>query len=154
MLVKEIGMMVSRRARVTYGRQSMDEVDLQGVTDNIPGINYVQVDLGRAITYEEVRRHAPVTFIGNDVRVKFFEGKDPLGKTVDIEGRPGTDHLFIADQKGTRYIDCSKEPVSYFRNFVADVRDRTETAMTQAHVFTVCRLALDAQAKATRIGFA
>ena len=30
----------------------------------------------------------------------------------------------------------------------ADVRDRTETAMRQAHVFTVCRLALEAQARA------
>jgi putative ABC transport system permease protein len=88
MLVKEIGMMVSRRARLSHKGISMEEVDLQGITDNIPGINYVQVDLGRAITYEEVRRHAPVTFIGNDVRTKFFEGKDPLGKIIDIEGRP------------------------------------------------------------------
>jgi len=31
---------------------------------------------------------------------------------------------------------------------VADVRDRTETAMAQRHVFTVCRLALEAQAAA------
>ena len=76
-----------------------------------------------------------------------------MRKYVDVEGRPGTDHLFFADQKGTRYIDCSKEPVSYFKNFIADVRDRTETAMTQQHVFTTCRLALEAQAKATRIGF-
>ena len=87
-LVKDIGMMVQRRARVAYERQAMEEVSLQGVTDNIPAINYVQVEVGRAITYEEVRRHAPVAFIGNDVRVKFFEGKDPLGKTVEIEGRP------------------------------------------------------------------
>lgn len=81
-------------------------------------------------------------------------GTIELRKYVDIEGRPGTDHLFMADQKGTRYIDCSKEPISYFRRFAADVRDRTETAMTQQHVFTVCRLALDAQARATRTGFA
>jgi predicted dehydrogenase len=74
-----------------------------------------------------------------------------MRKYVDIEGRPGTDHLFFADQKGTRYIDCSNEPVSYFRRFAADVRDRTETAMTQAHVFTVCRLALEAQARARKV---
>jgi len=59
----------------------------------------------------------------------------------------------MANQSGTRYIDCSKEPVSYFRNFAADVRDRSETAMAQSHVFTVCRLALEAQATAARIGF-
>ena len=87
-LVKEIGMMASRRARVTFKQQAMEEVDIQGVTDNIPGINYVQVDIGRSFTYEEVRRHAAVTFIGNDLRNKFFEGQDPIGKTIDIEGRP------------------------------------------------------------------
>ena len=34
-----------------------------------------------------------------------------------------------------------------FPRLVADVRDRTETAMSQNHVFTVCRLALQAQAQ-------
>ncbi len=87
-LVKEIGMMTSRRARLTYKRETAEDVDLQGITDNIPEINYVQVDAGRAITYEEVRRHAPVTFIGNDIRNKFFEGVDPMGKTINVEGRP------------------------------------------------------------------
>jgi hypothetical protein len=80
------------------------------------------------------------------------EGYIELRKYIDIEGRSGTDHLFMADHKGTRYIDCSKEPVTYFRRFIADVRDRSETAMSQRHVFTVCRLALDAQAKAKRVG--
>jgi predicted dehydrogenase len=82
------------------------------------------------------------------------EGYIEMRKYLDIEGRPGTDHLFMADHKGTRHIDCSQEPVTYFSRFIADVRDRSETAMTQAHVFTVCRLALAAQAKATRIGAA
>jgi predicted dehydrogenase len=80
------------------------------------------------------------------------EGYIELRKYVDIEGRAGADHLFMANQKGTRYIDCSNEPISYFRRFAADVRDRTETAMPQSHVLTVCRLALEAQARAQRIG--
>jgi len=88
-LLKDIGMQASRRAkRVSYKGASMEDVNLQGVTDNIPAINNVQVGLGRAITYEEVRRHAPVAFIGNDLRTKFFEGQDPIGKTVSIEGDP------------------------------------------------------------------
>jgi predicted dehydrogenase len=76
------------------------------------------------------------------------EGYIELRKNIDIEGRPGTQHLFMANHAGTRYIDASREPVSYFRRFIADVRDRTETAMTQEHVFTVCELALAAQARA------
>ena len=76
------------------------------------------------------------------------EGTIELRKYVDLAGRPGTDHLFLADQAGVRYIGCGNRPWSYFRRFAADVRDRTETAMPQEHVFTVCRLALEAQAKA------
>ena len=66
-------------------------------------------------------------------------------KYVDIAGRPGTDHVFIADKAGTRYLDGSKEPLTYFARFIADVRDRTATAMPQEHVFEVTRLALAAQ---------
>ncbi len=73
-----------------------------------------------------------------------------LRKYVDIAGREGTDHLFLVDGAGTRHIDCAALPVTYFRDFAADVANRTETAMKQDHAFTVCRLALEAQAGATR----
>lgn len=79
------------------------------------------------------------------------EGYIELRKYIDIEGRPGTGHLFMADRGGTSHIDCSAEPVTYFRDFLADVRDRTERTMTQDHVWTVCRLALAAQSGADRV---
>jgi putative ABC transport system permease protein len=87
-LLKDVGMMASRQARVSYKTDSVLGVDVEGVTDNIAVINNVQVELGRAITYEEVRRHAPVVYIGNDLRTRFFEGRDPLGKFIEIEGMP------------------------------------------------------------------
>ena len=72
------------------------------------------------------------------------EGSIELRKYVDIEGRSGTDHLFLCDRQGTRHIDCSNEPITFFRKLIQDVQDRSETAITHAHTFTVCRLALDA----------
>lgn len=78
------------------------------------------------------------------------EGTIELRKYVDIEGRAGGDHLFIADRAGTRYIDCSAHALPFFERFTADVRDRTETAMTQRHVFETMRLALEAQRVASR----
>jgi len=87
-LLSALGMMASRNARVGYKGVSQESVQIQGVTDNIPTINNVQVDLGRGITYEEVRRHATVAFIGADLRNKFFADVDPIGKTVSVEGRP------------------------------------------------------------------
>jgi putative ABC transport system permease protein len=80
--------MASRQARVSCKGDSVLGVDVQGITDNIPAINNVQVEVGRGVTYEEVRRHAQVAFIGNDLRTRFFEGRDPLGKFIEIEGVP------------------------------------------------------------------
>lgn len=79
------------------------------------------------------------------------EGTIELRKNLDIEGRPGTDHLFMSDRSDTRYIHCQDKRITYFADFARDCRDRTETAMSQRHVFTVCRLALEAQAQAERI---
>jgi putative ABC transport system permease protein len=87
-LLKDIGMMTWRRGRVSAMGSSEEGVDIQGVTEAIPEITNVQVGTGRAITYEEVRRHARVAFIGNDLRVKFFEGREAVGKTIQVEGNP------------------------------------------------------------------
>src|SRR5260370_27454170 len=85
--VKGLGMTASRQARVSYKGISTMGVDLQGVTEDIAAINNVQVDAGHSITSEETRRHAPVAFIGNDLKNRFSDGVEPIGKTLQIEGR-------------------------------------------------------------------
>ena len=77
------------------------------------------------------------------------EGYIELRKYVDVEGREGTDHLFLVNNGLSRYIDCSSVPLTYFRDLAADVRERTERAMSFEHAATVTRLALQAQAIAT-----
>lgn len=80
------------------------------------------------------------------------EGTIELRKTIDVEGRPGGNHLILVDRRGTRHIDCEGLPLDYFDAFVHDVRTREQTAMPQAHVFEVCRLSLQAQQHAVRLG--
>ena len=80
------------------------------------------------------------------------EGYIELRKYVDIAGRPGTNHLFLVDNKETRYVDCSDAGLPYYPDLIADVLDRTERAMTEAHCFKVMELALRAEATATRLG--
>ena len=87
-MVHDVGMMTSRQTRVSYKGNTIEGVDVDGITDNIPAINNVQVGIGRGITYDEVRRHAAVAFIGNDLYTRFFEGQDPVGKTISVEGNP------------------------------------------------------------------
>src|SRR5690606_26258477 len=79
------------------------------------------------------------------------EGYIELRKYIDIAGREGADHLFLSNRAGTRHVDASGEPLTYFRNFLADARDRTSTAMPDGHALTVTRLAIEAQAAATTL---
>jgi predicted dehydrogenase len=80
------------------------------------------------------------------------DGYIEVRKNIDIAGRPGGSHLFLVDQKETRYIDCREVPLPYGDELVSDVVNRTETAMTQAHAFLAMELVLKAQAHAARIG--
>jgi len=85
-----------------------------------------------------------LTILGTD-------GYMELRKNLDIAGRPGADHLFLVDQKETRYVDCTSVAVPYGRRLVEDVVNRTETSTPQAHTFLAMELALTAEKNAQRI---
>jgi predicted dehydrogenase len=85
-----------------------------------------------------------LTILGTD---GFIE----IRKNVDIAGRPGGNHLFLVDQRETRYIDCADVPLPYGERLVDDVVNRTETAMPQAHTFLAMELALQAEKNARQL---
>jgi len=85
-----------------------------------------------------------LTILGTD---GFIE----IRKNVDIAGRPGANHLFVVDQKETRYVDCRAVPLPYGERLVDDVLNRTETAMPQAHCLLAMELALLAEKGAQRL---
>lgn len=76
------------------------------------------------------------------------EGYIELRKYVDVARDGGTDHLYLVNGDRCEYIDASDAGYPYFTNFAADIQNRTETAMPQAHCFKVMELALQAQSKA------
>jgi predicted dehydrogenase len=81
------------------------------------------------------------------------EGYIELRKYIDVQGRSGTDHLLMVNHEGSQYLHCEHEPLDFFAKLITDIEQRTETAMTQKHVFLVCKLALDADKLAqTRSG--
>jgi hypothetical protein len=69
---------------------------------------------------------------------------------VDIGGRAGGDHLFLVDKAGIQYIDCKDVPRPYGKQFIADILNRTETAMPQVHTYLASELCLKAEAMAER----
>jgi predicted dehydrogenase len=85
-----------------------------------------------------------LTILGTD-------GYMELRKNIDITGRPGGDHLFVVDQKETRYVDCGSVSVPFGERLVDDVLNRTETSTPQVHTFLAMELALKAEQQAQRI---
>ena len=81
------------------------------------------------------------------------EGYIEIRKNIDLGGHAGGSHLFYADRQGVHYLDCSQDDLPYGRQLLDDIRNRTQTAMPQAHVFLASELALLAENQAIRLGY-
>jgi predicted dehydrogenase len=79
------------------------------------------------------------------------EGFIEIRKNIDIANHDNGNHLYLVTQKETTHIDCNKEPLPFGQQFVNDVVNRTETAMTQEHCLLATELALKAQKQAERL---
>jgi len=79
------------------------------------------------------------------------EGYIEMRKYIDIAGRKGGNHLFLVNQKETKYFDCSQVHMPYGEQLVSDVVNRTQTAMSQEHCFLATELALTAQKRAFKL---
>ncbi len=78
------------------------------------------------------------------------EGTLELRKNLDLEGRPGGNHMFVTDRERTRHVDCDALPVRYYSDFLADLQDRSGRVLDNGRIVAACRTALLCQAKAER----
>jgi len=81
------------------------------------------------------------------------EGYIELRKYIDIAGRTGGNHLFVVDQRQTRYLDCNKVALPFGPQFVADIVNRTHTAQDQEQALLAAELVLKAQKNAKVLTF-
>ncbi len=104
------------------------------------GMGYVRVDW---FTPDGLKSWGDgrLTILGTD-------GYIEIRKNIDITKSDKGNHLYLVNQKETRYIDCVDVPLPYGQQLVDDVLNRTETAMTQEHCFLATELALKAQKQA------
>ncbi len=79
------------------------------------------------------------------------EGYIEVRKNIDITRADSGSHLYLVDNKETKYIDCKQVELPYGRQLLEDITNRTETTMTQAHCFLATELALQAQKMAKKL---
>ena len=120
-LVREIGMEAFRGVTVRHGTQSVDWVQLTGVSPNMASISNVQPVSGRFITETDNNRRLPVVFIGNDIKDQFFPNIDPVGKVISIENH-ACEIIGVAKAQGTVFGESRDNFVmlpieTYFKMF-------------------------------------
>ncbi|MGH9862026.1 MAG: ABC transporter permease [Candidatus Acidiferrales bacterium] len=87
-LAMEVGAQSRTEGTARAGNESLDDVDIRGVTPNMAVISTEKVALGRYITEGEYQRKAQVAFVGTDITDKLFPTVDAVGKIVYLDGRP------------------------------------------------------------------
>jgi putative ABC transport system permease protein len=87
-LPKNIGVEARMNGRARFGDQVLEDVNLRGVTASIGEMDVEQLAEGRYITDRDEDHRTEVTVLGAEVAKKFFTGLDPLGKTIELDGRP------------------------------------------------------------------
>lgn len=81
-----VGLQTGRNGKVKYKTESIEDINVRGVTANMGGIDTEEPAIGRYITDADDTHRANVTMIGNDVAKRFFAGIDPLGRSIYIDG--------------------------------------------------------------------
>jgi putative ABC transport system permease protein len=87
-LIGEIGMESETGGTLTYKGLHQDQVDIKGGTANMNILDNVQVQSGRYFSMGEDQNRRQIAFIGADLKDKFFPDTDPVGKVINVEGRP------------------------------------------------------------------
>jgi putative ABC transport system permease protein len=126
-LLSDIGLETFKNVTVAFAGQTMQSVQLQGITSTIPALSNIEVASGREISEMEVTRHAAVAYIGNDVAEKFFSGRDPIGKMIKVDSIP-YEVIGVAKAKGSVFGQSQDNfvmiPVySYFKTYGNSIHD-------------------------------
>ncbi|HVF88479.1 MAG TPA: ABC transporter permease, partial [Blastocatellia bacterium] len=95
-----IGVETHKEVTVRAGKQTVEQVDMSGITPNIVDIEPYVVETGRNLLDWENERSRFATFIGWEVADKLFPGLDPIGKGIRMD-----DHWYtvvgVAEKRGS-----------------------------------------------------
>ncbi len=101
-LAKNVGFRQRRIVKGKYKNKDMEEVTLMGVTANMAVIGLQEPEFGRYVTDSDNEHRADVTMIGHELAKHLFEGENPLGKTVTLDGKP-YQIVGVAKELGTTF---------------------------------------------------
>jgi putative ABC transport system permease protein len=87
-LPQRVGVEVRSFGKARTGMQTLDDVDIRGVTASIGEMDVEEPAVGRYITQGDDDHRSMVALIGSEVANKLFAGLDPMGRTILLNGLP------------------------------------------------------------------
>ena len=87
-LALRVGAQANLLGRTKANGQTLEDTTIYGVTANIGDMKTEGPASGRYITDGDNEHRSLVALIGTDVAQKLFPGVDPVGKELDVDGRP------------------------------------------------------------------
>jgi putative ABC transport system permease protein len=123
-LAKNVGFRQGRLAKSKYQTKDLEDVRILGVTANMGEIGLQEPEFGRYVTDGDNEHRADVAMIGHELAKRLFDGTDPLGKAVMLDGKP-YEVVGVAKELGTTFGQSQDQfaiiPVMTYRKFYGNL---------------------------------
>jgi putative ABC transport system permease protein len=97
-----IGAQQAVTGKVVRGTQSTTDTSIRGYTWQMPGLQNLNIMQGRGFTEADEEHASRVAIIGTDIQDHLFEGVDPLGQELRVDGTPYT-IIGISEKQGSTF---------------------------------------------------
>ncbi len=97
-----IGAMQSTTAKVVRGTQSVTDTRVRGYTSQMLLLQNLNIEQGRGFTDIDEEHASHVAIIGTDIQDHLFEGVNPIGQELRVDGMPYT-VIGVSEKQGSTF---------------------------------------------------
>jgi putative ABC transport system permease protein len=97
-----IGAQQAVTGKIVRGTQSTTDTNIRGYTWQMPALQNLNIVQGRGFTEADEEHASHVAIIGTDIQDHLFEGIDPLGQELRVDGQPYT-VIGISEKQGSTF---------------------------------------------------
>jgi putative ABC transport system permease protein len=97
-----IGAQQAVTGKIVRGTQSTTDTSIRGYTWQMPALQNLNIMQGRGFTETDEEHASHVAIIGTDIQDHLFEGVDPLGQELRVDGTPYT-VIGISEKQGSTF---------------------------------------------------